>query len=535
MTSEADSRPWPLARALRPGLPALGVASLTAALSGLCGLGALWSVTRLLTDPAPGHAAAACAAWLTGGLLAAVSSWTAHHGEARFTHRLRRQVADHLARMPTSALARRGGDALRRLVGDDIAALHHTVAHLPAEIATLAVVPLASALVILTTAGPAALLTLLPGLLAACYHLLVVPWTAARHGAESAQVMSDIVTAVDQHARGARICRVYGAQGGAAADYAAATRRFTTGMVRWVGRVATLAAVAGALLQAAATYTIAYALGHGRDPQTLAVMLLFGLATVTPALRLGHGLDYVRAGCAAAQRLTDVLREPMVTPAASRRTGEGEPGTRTTLLRLTIATGDHILVHDLTHTFEPSTITAVTGPSGSGKTTLLRVLAGLESAGAGSVVLPSAPATRPRTDPVLLVPQGGDLLPGTVRDTLHLSAPDTDDRDLAEALRRAQLPIPPDTHTTHLSGGERQRVALARAFLTPAPVILLDEPTSALDDPTADRVMAELRLLADAGKTLIVVTHDLRLAATADVRLTLTERRLSLTTTGERP
>ncbi|MYU25233.1 ABC transporter ATP-binding protein [Streptomyces sp. SID8352] len=523
----------PLARALLPSLPLLGVASFTAAVAGLCGLGALWSTTRLLTDPTPAYAVWACAAWITSGLLSAVSSWTAHRGEARFAERVRREVAGHLARMPMSALAGRGGDALRRLVSDDIAALHHAVAHLPAESTTLAVVPVASVLVLLAVAGPSALLALVPGLLAACYYLLVVPRTSARHGAESARVMSDVVTAVDDYARGILVCRAYGAQTGAAARYAAATRRFTTGMVRWVGRVATLAAVAGALLQAAATYAIAYAVGHAQDAGTLAAMLLFGLAVVTPALRLGHGLDYVRAGRAAADRIAEVFQEPLVT-LSSHRAGQGENATGMALAGLTVGSAERVLVHEVTHAFKPSTITVVTGPSGSGKTTLLRVIAGLESATAGDIVFPPAPAARSRahasSGPVLLVPQGGDVLPGAVRDTLRLSAPDHDDRDLAEGLRRAQLGIPPETETTNLSGGERQRVGLARVFLTDAPVILLDEPTSALDEHTAARFMAELRLLADSGRTLIIVTHDLQLAATADAQLTLADGRL--TTTG---
>ncbi|MFE9664687.1 ATP-binding cassette domain-containing protein [Streptomyces sp. NPDC005955] len=533
MTSEHGSpsppvRRPPLARALLPSLPMLGIASLTAAVAGLCGLGALWFATRLLTDPTPTHAVRACTAWAVSGLLSAVSSWTAHHGEARFAQRLRHDVAGHLARMPTSALARRGGDALRRLVSDDIAALHHAVAHLPAELAILAVVPLASTVALLCVAGPAALFALVPGLLAACYYLLVVPRTSARHGAESARVMGDIVAAVDDYARGIRISRVYGAQGGAAARYAAAARGFTTGMVRWVGRVATLAAVAGALLQAAATYAVAYAVGHGQDAGTLAAMLLFGLATVTPALRLGHGLDYVRAGRAAADRIAEVFREPVVTPAV-RRAGAAGATPRTALVRLTVGNAERVLLDEVTHTFEPGTITAVTGLSGCGKTTLLRVVAGLEPATAGHVVLPPDPTAQPSGGPVLLVPQGGDVLPGTVRDTLRLSAPDATDEDLAEGLRRAQLDVPPGTGTTNLSGGERQRVALARAFLTGAPVILLDEPTSALDERTAAQVMAELRLLADSGKTLIVVTHDLQLAATADARLTLAEGHLTRT------
>ena len=80
-----------------------------------------------------------------------------------------------------STISRYGADALRRLVGEDIVALHHTVAHLPAEIATLAVVPLATTILLVTVAGPLALVALIPGLLAAAYYLFIVPRSSAKH------------------------------------------------------------------------------------------------------------------------------------------------------------------------------------------------------------------------------------------------------------------------------------------------------------------------------------------------------------------
>ena len=516
----------PVADALRPALAILVVSTVTAAVGGLVTLGALWFTVRVVAEATLANVGRASACWIIGALLLSVSSWLAHHGEAKFSARLRRDTALHLAKMPMSAIDRYGGDALRRLVSEDVAALHHTVAHLPAEIATLAVVPVATTVLLLATAGPMALLALIPGLLAAGYYLLIVPRTTAKHGTETVRVMGEIATAVDDYARGIRVCRIYSAEAGAAAEYADATRSFTENMVTWVRRVATPAAIATALLQAVTTYAIAYTLGYQQRPETLAAMLLFGLAAVTPALRLGHGLDYVRAGRAAGERITAVLSEPtIVTPSGDADAAELQ------LIGVTIMQEERTLISAFSHTFSQSAITAITGPSGTGKTTLLRAIAGLETPAQGAIRYPHRETIHDRASsgPVLLIPQGGDVLSGTIRENIALSAPDASDQEIAAALHRAQLDLPLDTATTNLSGGERQRLGLARAFLTDAPVVLLDEPTSALDKHTSVRIMNELRALtAEESKTLVIVTHDNDLAESTTAQLALTGQSISI-------
>src|SRR3546814_11212112 len=115
---------------------------------------------------------------------------------------------------------------------------------------------------------------------------------AARHSTERADVMGDIVTCVDDYARGIRVCRIYGAQTGAAADYAQSTARFTRGMQERVRLVATPAAVAVSLMQATATFALAYARGDPWGATTLAHTRLLTLPTLTPALRPGSGRRY---------------------------------------------------------------------------------------------------------------------------------------------------------------------------------------------------------------------------------------------------
>lgn len=514
-------------RMLTPFAPALWLAVTGTTLAGLCGLAAIWQVVRLFDAPSSAIVILACVLWLASAVLAAASAWLAHAAESRFEGRIRRDVASRLLRMPADRLAAYPTDRLRRLVADDVSALHHMIAHLPGEAAGLIAIPLCAVALLVALAGPSSLLALVPGALAAIAYLVVIPRLSARHGAERSRTMREITTAVDDYARGIHIFRSYGAAEGALADYTDAAHRFSTGMTGWVRRVATPAAVAVGLLQAVAGYAIAYAVGVSGRPAALAAMILLGIALVTPALRLGHGLDYVVAGRAAAARVGELLTEPLLPHgdgAMPGRPTDGRPGLHTE--NLVVAVGGRRVIDGLSLAAPDSAITAVTGASGAGKSTLLRVLAGLAQPESGTVHLGGVPLAAlsedARSGAVLLIPQGGDVLPRSIGENVRLADADAEDGACIAALARAQLDAPLDTDAAILSGGERQRVALARAFLTTAGVILLDEPTSALDDDTASRLWTELEHLArDAAKTVIAVTHDPRLAARADGVLTI--------------
>jgi len=512
-----------LAPALRPALPKLVAGTVMMMLSGLASLGGLWCIVRLVGDISLHWAIVASSLWLLGAALAAYASWLAHDAESRFAARLRRQVAGHLTRLPASTLARQGDVVLRRLVSDDIAALHHMVAHLPAEVVTFAVIPLASISMLVVLAGPVALWALLPGVLASLYYLVWMPRMSARYGAQRMQIMGEIVSAVDDYARGIRVHRIYGAQTGALAAYRNAAERFTEGMVAWVGKVASAAAIAVALLQAVATFAIAYAITYQRDAPTLAAALFFSLAIVTPALRLGHGLDYVTTGWAAGGRLAAFLREPVV-PSGNTTLPDGCFDLE--ILDAQMELNGHHVLGGLSHRFVPGTLTAITGPSGAGKTSLLRALAGLELLCAGSIRLAGIDMAhlneQARHQALLLLPQGGEVLSATVRENLALSESNTTDEELTVALRQVQLAIDLDADAAQLSGGERQRLGLARVFLTFARILLLDEPTSALDKTVATRLLTTLRELAHTqSKIIILVTHDPDLTTRADARLEL--------------
>jgi iron complex transport system ATP-binding protein len=187
-------------------------------------------------------------------------------------------------------------------------------------------------------------------------------------------------------------------------------------------------------------------------------------------------------------------------------------------------------------------LVALVGPNGAGKTTLLRALAGLvpsESAiEVGGAALSSL-TLRERARRFAYLPQGHIVhWPLPARDIVALGRYPHGTTDPArltpkdsEAVLRAMQATDvmefSERRVTELSGGERSRVALARVLAVEAPVILADEPTASLDPRHQFDVMKSLRASADKGVLVIVVTHDLGLAARfADTVLVLSDGRL---------
>jgi len=184
---------------------------------------------------------------------------------------------------------------------------------------------------------------------------------------------------------------------------------------------------------------------------------------------------------------------------------------------------------------------AVMGPSGSGKSTLLGLLAGLDAATSGRIVLDGEDITGLDEDELALlrgrkigfVFQSYHLIPTLTAEEnvmlpLELSGQSTDGTDRArELLESVGLLDRRDHYPVQLSGGEQQRVALARAFVVRPPILLADEPTGNLDTANGRLVLDLLVTLnRREGTTLVLVTHDQQISEQADRRITLRDGRV---------
>ena len=196
--------------------------------------------------------------------------------------------------------------------------------------------------------------------------------------------------------------------------------------------------------------------------------------------------------------------------------------------KLPVSSGEDLLILDSINLgIKQGESIAITGASGSGKTTLLGLLAGLDEASSGDVMLMGESFSSMDEDERANLRQGKV---GFVFQSFHLM-------DNLTALENVMLPLELDTNTslktteirqkasqaleqvglgervthrpTQLSGGEQQRVALARAFVSKPAILFADEPTGNLDSQTGDEIIALLfEMQKESNTTLVMVTHD---------------------------
>ena len=196
-------------------------------------------------------------------------------------------------------------------------------------------------------------------------------------------------------------------------------------------------------------------------------------------------------------------------------------------------TGDTVItaLQPTTFDFRKKELTLIIGPSGSGKTTLLSLLGCVIFPTSGEVYidnflvnnLSDKELARVRLNNIGFVFQNFNLLAPlnvleNVMHPLRLSGNSKKEAKLKaeEALRKVNMEDKARSLPKNLSGGQQQRVAIARALVTEPSIMLCDEPTASLDFRSVGIVMEELKMLSDSGKSVIVVTHDLRLKPFAD-------------------
>ncbi len=189
---------------------------------------------------------------------------------------------------------------------------------------------------------------------------------------------------------------------------------------------------------------------------------------------------------------------------------------------LTVAYHEKPVLWDIDLEVPHGVLMAVVGPNGAGKTTLIKAILGLIKPAAGEVLVDGEPYHRQR-DRVAYVPQRGSVdwdFPTNVLDVVTMGLygrlgwirrPKQEHRALAlEALRKVDMESFAKRQISQLSGGQQQRVFLARALVQDADVYFMDEPFQGVDAVTERSIIELLRALRSAGKTVVVVHHDLQ-------------------------
>jgi ATP-binding cassette subfamily B protein len=512
--------------------------------------------------------------WLAAGLLLArfllyaAAGLLGHVADADLAFRLRSRLVDQLAGLPLSWFAGGVSARVRTTVQDDVATLHHAVAHARGDLASAVAAPV----VVLGYLGRLdwrlALLTLALVLAAQAIRMRLKRLAAEPVGRIAAARL-ELTAAVLETVRGIAVVKAFGGHRGAsrfaaaAAEHADADEHAALISVRPRSLARATAAPATVLAVLAAAGT-AFAAAGWTAPVDLVAFAVLGVGLFEQLTPIYTARDQQERALAAAHRIGELLREPRQAEVAPDRAAE--PGTPPTVefdnvrFRYPGAGADagqhrgrgegedrgegegggREVLCGVTARLEPGTVTALVGPSGAGKSTLAMLLARFADVTGGAIRVGGADLREIDRERlyrhVSFLLQDVVLLRRTIRDNIALAVPDADDAAVEAAARAAAvhdrvLALPRGYHSVvgedaHLSGGEAQRVAIARTLLARTPIVVLDEATAFADPDSEAAVQTALAELA-VGRTLLIIAHRLYTITGADQILVLDEGRLA--------
>ena len=547
---EAFARFWPLTRGDRRWLALIVGCVVVAALTETASI----LLFARITDHAlkAGSLAAfwgPAGAWLGAAVLGAfigylgnsLAVWTAE----RFVLRLRATVFRHVQELPPDFFQRhRQGDLVERLTGDVEAMEQMVVSGVVGTVGAVfsAVFYAAAALWIRWD------LALVTFVLAPLFLIAARRFSGRiRKASQEERAADGAITAVVQESLGnVVLTQAYNRR-------RAEEKRLDREARAWMRasvRGARAAEMYAQLVEVIETLCVLAVIGLGaweisRGRMSLGQLLAFAafLGYLYPPIRnLGQlGLS-LTAATAGAQRLQEILdAEPAVTDPADPVPAwpvHGRVSFHGASYRYPDAAQDSL--HDVTFTASPGELVVVTGTSGAGKSTLSKLLMRFYDPTGGVIRVDGVPLgdlpLEFLRENVALLPQQTLIVDGTIRENIECGRPGATDDQIVQAARDAAahefIGALPEGYATRiapgtaaLSGGQLQRIAIARAMLRAAPVMILDEPTAGLDSVAARQVVQPLRRLM-AGRTTIVITHDLSLAPDADRVLVLDGGRL---------
>lgn len=460
-----------------------------------------------------------------GALLGAALTLWLHVVDARFARDLRSRLLHKLSRLPLGWFTARGSGSIKQLLQDDTLSLHYLVTHAIPDAVAAAVAPVAVLIYLFAVDWRVALVLFVPVLvyLVLTSSLTIQSGPRIPQSQRWAETMSGEAGA---YLEGQPVIRVFG--GAAASSFRRRLDEYVGFLVAWqrplagkktfmdlVTRPSTflwLIAVMGTLLVVT-----------GRmNPVDLLPFLLLGTTFGARLLGIAYGLGGIRAGMLAARRLQNTLDEADL---AVRDHDEAHRDPAATVVFDSVGFGyrpDVPVIHDVSLTLRPGTVTALVGPSGSGKSTLAALLARFHDVGQGAIRVGGQDIRSMTADQLYaqvgFVLQETQLVHGTVAENIALAVPDATAAQIEQAAREAQIHDRimrlPDGYDTMLgagsglSGGERQRLTIARAILADTPVLILDEAT-AFADPESEYLVQQALNRLTQDRTVLVIAHRL--------------------------
>jgi ATP-binding cassette, subfamily B, bacterial IrtA/YbtP len=505
-----------------------------------------WAITPLLQSS---QLSSQTAIALAGSVLAIALAFylrleaeeRAHEASYQLEEALREQLVEHVSRVPLGVVQSWGSGRLRKIIQDDVKALHIAVADAVPFVGASLSQPLAALLLLAVVQWRLALvaLLLLPVSLV-CMALMARenPQQRTRYNEASEAVNAGVIELV----QGMAVMRTFDNGAAGWQRFSARLQQFTQAVEAWMAGSKLpwkINRLVGAALPTATVLMVAglalYATGQITLAQWL-LALMVGTLPVKALEPLVHLANYLNDAGAASRRISDVLAQPILPEPLQPQTPNGHT-LSLNHVSFSYPGQSRPALCDITLTLTPGTHCAIVGASGSGKSTLARLIPRFYDVTEGEIALGGCDIRHMRSDVLLqqmaLVLQEPFLISGTLEENLRLAAPDASEAALQRVMAATGMTeivslLPQGLNTpigergSTLSGGQRQRVTLARALLTDAPILVMDEATSYLDAHNERRIQQALAQLSP-NCIVITIAHRLQNVVEADVIVVMHE------------
>ncbi|MEL5234286.1 ABC transporter ATP-binding protein [Serratia bockelmannii] len=532
----------------------LNLALLFGSVAGLLNVSGIallaWAVTPLLSVPMlppPSFIA------LTGSvLLLVLAFWLrlqaearAHEASYQLEEALRERLVEYLSCLPLGVVQQWGSGRLRKILQEDVKALHIAVADAVPFIGASLSQPLAALLVLALVQWRLALVALLfLPISLVCMAMMARenPQQCSRYNEASESVNAGVIELV----QGMAVMRTFDNGAAGWRRFNARLQQFTSAVETWMAGSKVpwkINRLAGAALPTAAVLMIAGFVLYQAGQVTLAqwlLALMLGTLPIKALEPLVHLANYLNDAGAASGRIEEVLRQDVLPEPLHPQQPQGHV---LSLNKVSFHYPDRPqpALSDVSLTLAAGTRCAIVGTSGSGKSTLARLIPRFYDVTEGSITLGGCDIRQMRSDVLLkqmaLVLQEPFLISGTLEENLRLAAPEASDAALqhvmvATGVSEIVSALPQGLNTqigergSSLSGGQRQRVTLARALLSNAPVLVMDEATSYLDAHNERHIQQALAQLAP-DRIVITIAHRLQTVIDADVIVVMHEGRVA--------
>jgi len=483
---------------------------------------------------AVGLALGALVLGVTSGIGAGLMS---HLADARMQLDLRSRIVQHVQRLPLGWLDDRSSGAVKKIVENDVSALHQLVAHSVRDVTTAVAVPVLSLVYLFSVDWRLALFSTVPLLATIAIYPVMMRGSKEKY-AQFDQATVGLNAATIELVQGISVVKTFGLAGRTHGRYREQTSNFSGFYGAWMREASVVVTIME--LITSPVVVLGYLCGVslwmvsalGVVPVDVLPVLLLGIGLTAPLQQLGYSSQHVRMALRARDSLAEFFAVAPLPPSS-------QPQTPTSGRVELEAVGfgydpEHPVLHDVVAACTPGTVTALVGPSGSGKSSLARLVPRFYDVTTGRVGVGGADVRQVPAGELYrsvgFVFQDAYLLRTSVRDNIRLTRPAASQVEVEEAARAAQihdritaLGRGYDTvvgEEVRLSGGEAQRLTIARALLTDAPVLVLDEATAFADPDSEVAIQRALSTLA-AGRTLLVIAHRLHTITEAEQILVL--------------